>query len=66
VQGRLGDDYVREALDMRSWEGAQEHVRDWEAKGSMEEDVKRVTIEEASEKFIRAWSRKKPTLVRVK
>ena len=54
VQGRLGDDYIREGLDIRSWEAAQQYVRDWEAKGTMrEEDVKRVTVAEASEKFIK-------------
>lgn len=53
VQGRLGDDYIRKALDIRSWEAAQECVRDWEAKGAMVEDVKRVTVEHAAEKFIR-------------
>ena len=42
MQGRLCDDYIGEALDIRSWEAAQEHVRDWEAKGSMVADVKRV------------------------
>jgi hypothetical protein len=53
VQGRLGDDHIREGLDIRSWEAAQQYVRDWEAKGTMQEDVKRVTVADASEKFIR-------------
>jgi hypothetical protein len=53
VQGRLGEAYIKQSLDMRSWEGAQEPVREWEAKGTMQADVKRVTVSEAAEKFLK-------------
>jgi len=53
VQGRLGEEYIKQSLDMGGWEAAQERVREWEAKGTMQADVKRVTVSEAGEKFIK-------------
>ena len=53
VRGRLGDDYIRQGLDIRSWEAAQQYVRDWEANGTMQENAKRVTVADAYEKLIR-------------
>ena len=53
VQGSLGGEYVRKALDLTAWEAASDLVRSWESSGQI--GVVRAeipTIKEAVEKFI--------------
>ena len=53
VQGSLGGDYVRKALNLRSWEAAADLVRGWEASGTIgvvKPDVP--TVSEAVTKFL--------------
>ena len=52
VQGTLGTQYFREALDLRSWEAATALIRSWEANGSVEPDKPAIpTLKQALEKF---------------
>jgi site-specific recombinase XerD len=49
----LGREYVKRALDLRSWEAANSLVRGWEAAGQVgEQRVEAPTIVEAVEKFL--------------
>src|SRR5690606_36386726 len=53
VQGSLRGEYIRRALDLRSWSAATDLVRDWEAAGEIGV-VKKLdipTIAEALERF---------------
>src|SRR4051812_48771059 len=53
VQGSLRGEYIRRALNLRSWSAATDLVRDWEAAGEIGV-VKRVevpNVAEAVEKF---------------
>ena len=53
VQGSMGGDYVKRALDQRSWEAATNLVRDWEATGRIgQARVQTPTIPEAVAKFL--------------
>ena len=54
VQGSLRGEYIRRALDLRSWSAATDLVRDWEATGEIA-TVKKPdipTISEAFERFL--------------
>ena len=54
VQGSLRGEYIRRALDLRSWSAATDLVRDWEATGEIgvvrKLDIP--TISEALERFL--------------
>jgi integrase/recombinase XerD len=54
VQGSLRGEYIRRALDLRSWSAATDLVRDWEATGEIgvvkKPDIP--TISEALERFL--------------
>jgi site-specific recombinase XerD len=53
VQGSLGREYVKQALDQRSWQAAADLVRGWEAAGRVGgQRVQVPTIAEAVEKFL--------------
>jgi len=50
VQGTLGGHKLRRALDLTSWEAAQDLVRTWEAQGSISAEL--VRIEDAVRAFL--------------
>jgi integrase/recombinase XerD len=53
VQGSLRSEYVRQSLDLRSWEAASELVRGWEASGQIGVVKPEVpNVKEAVEKFL--------------
>jgi site-specific recombinase XerD len=53
VQGSVGREYVKRALDLRSWQAAADLVRGWEAAGKVgEQRVEAPSILEAVEKFL--------------
>ena len=53
VQGSLRGEYVRQSLDLRSWEAASDLVRGWEASGEIGVVKPEVpTVDEAVEKFL--------------
>jgi site-specific recombinase XerD len=49
VQGTLRGEKIRRALDMRSWEGAQDLLREWESRGPK---TALVSVEDAAKRFI--------------
>jgi integrase len=52
VQGSLGGEYIRRALNLRSWEAASELVRGWDASGTIGVVKPAVpTVKEAVQKF---------------
>jgi len=55
VDGLLAGKEIRKSLDLRDWQKAQERVREWEAKGSieMEREPESVAVEQATEEFLR-------------
>jgi site-specific recombinase XerD len=53
VQGSLRGEYIKKALDLRSWEAASDLVRGWEASGEIGVvKVEIPTVSEAVQKFI--------------
>lgn len=53
VQGSLGGEYVRESLNITSWEAASEKVRAWEASGEIGVVKRNVpNVKEAVQKFL--------------
>src|SRR5258708_6620915 len=54
VQGTLAGESIRESLDLRGWQKAQDKIREWEADGrrNLEERPDQITIEAARIKFI--------------
>lgn len=55
MDGFLGDEEIRESLQTRDWQKAQEIVRQWEAEGLRSSEPAHsqpVTIHEASQKFL--------------
>jgi integrase len=54
VDGLLVGKEIRKSLDLRDWQKAQERVREWEAKESIETERKPepVTVEQASKEFL--------------
>jgi integrase/recombinase XerC len=53
VQGSLGREYIKRALDQRSWEAATDVVRAWESAGRIgEQRVQVPTIAQAVERFL--------------
>ena len=67
VDGFLSGHDLRQSLKMRDWQKASETVREWEARGTVEEDSKNdpVTIEQATESFLKdaaARELREPTL----
>lgn len=66
VDGFIGRRDVRQSLELRDWQKAQDKVREWEAKGSMEEDHSNepVTVARACAAFLkdaRARGLRRPT-----
>jgi hypothetical protein len=51
VDGFLNDVEIREALNLRDWEKAQQRVREWEAAGSPTAEADEATIEQACQAF---------------
>ena len=66
VQGSLRGEYIRRALDLRSWSAATDLVRDWEASGEIgvvkKPDIP--SIAEAVEKFFGRRSRRNNSAAR--
>jgi site-specific recombinase XerD len=53
VQGSLASEYIKRALDLRSWEAATDLVHGWEAAGKVgQRRVQAPTVAEAVEKFL--------------
>jgi integrase/recombinase XerD len=55
VQGTLAGESIRQSLDLRGWQKAQEKIREWEAAGHRNLEQRQsdqVTIEEARIKFL--------------
>lgn len=53
VQGSLGGEYIRESLNLTSWEAASERVRSWEASGEIGVTKSQApNVSEAIAKFI--------------
>jgi hypothetical protein len=53
VQGSLGGEYIRKALNLSAWEAASDLVRPWESSGQIgvvRPDIP--TLKEAVEKFV--------------
>jgi site-specific recombinase XerD len=49
VEGTLRGEHIRRSLDMRSWDGAQDLLREWESRGPKSALM---TVEDAIEKFL--------------
>jgi hypothetical protein len=43
---------VRQSLEMKDWERAQQQIREWEAGGAIAVEVQPVTIEQACDGFL--------------
>jgi integrase/recombinase XerD len=52
VQGFLGEQKLRESLDLADWQAAQRRVRDWEAEGMPAAETGDVSIEAAEKEFL--------------
>ncbi len=52
VDGTLNGREIRQSLDMRDWQRAQDLVRQWEAAGQRDDQPRRMTVKEAWERFL--------------
>jgi hypothetical protein len=52
LEGSLAGEKIRKALDLTSWEAAQELVRMWEAEGKVQPEKKRIAIREAVQRYL--------------
>jgi integrase len=52
VDGFLNDVEIRESLDLRDWEKAQQRIREWEAKGVLAAEPEAVSIEKGCRDFL--------------
>jgi hypothetical protein len=52
VDGFLGGAEIRESLELRDWQKAQEKIREWEAEGAQVKDAVPITVEKACEEFL--------------
>jgi site-specific recombinase XerC len=52
VEGSLAGEKIRKALDLTSWEAAQELVRMWEAEGKVQPENKRIAIRVAVQRYL--------------
>src|SRR5580704_13864003 len=52
VDGFLNGDDIRQSLDLRDWEKAQQRIREWEAEGRRTEAEEPITVEEACAEFL--------------
>jgi hypothetical protein len=52
VEGSLAGERIRKALDLTSWEAAQDLVRRWESQGRIQLVKIEVTINDAVRKFL--------------
>jgi integrase/recombinase XerD len=65
VDGTVDGEDVRETLQTRDWQKAQDIVRKWEAEGQRVEEAQPITVREACDKFIadaEARGLREPTL----
>ena len=52
VQGTLGGEKIRQALDLTSWEAAENLVHEWNRAGKIGAEARRITLQVAVEKFL--------------
>jgi len=65
ADGSLNGVEIREALDLRDWEKAQQRIHEWEAAGRPTVETEEVTIEQACQAFendAKARGLREPTL----
>jgi len=51
AEGSIGDERIRESLNLTSWDAAQRTVRGWEAAGTFQEKTE-ISLEDALSKFV--------------
>ena len=52
ADGFLNGIEIRESLQLRDWERAQQRIREWEAEGDQSRQVEPITVDRACEEFM--------------